>query len=98
MNVSAALRKLIAVCVCFVPLKIFLNFARGTIFRNIEISEYRAFATMGRPPFSDRESLSTTAQFRNIFELLLRHGNQDYIMSSITLSHQEIYIYTQYRT
>src|SRR4029434_6908822 len=30
-------------CVCVVPLKIFLNFARGTIFRNIEISEYRAF-------------------------------------------------------
>ena len=29
-------------CVCFAPLKIFLNFARRTIFRNIEISEYRA--------------------------------------------------------
>src|SRR4029434_4426832 len=36
-------------CVCFVPLKIFLNYARGTIFRNIEISEYRAFGTLGRP-------------------------------------------------
>src|SRR4029434_11161808 len=47
-SVSAPLRKLNAVC--FVPLKIFLNYARGTIFLNIEISEYRAFGTLGRLP------------------------------------------------
>ena len=43
-SVSALLCKRNAVC--FVPLKIFLNFARGTIFRNIEISEKWAFGTL----------------------------------------------------
>src|SRR4029434_2059349 len=45
-------------CVCFVPLKIFLNFARRTIFRNIEISEYRAFGTLGRPRVNVRAFLA----------------------------------------
>ena len=50
-SASAPLRKLNAVCV-LCHLKYFLNYARGTIFRNIEISEYRAFGTLGRARLS----------------------------------------------
>src|SRR4029434_1885808 len=56
-SVSAAQTKC---CVCFVPLKIFLNFGRRTIFRNIEISEYRAFGTLGRPRSSSGSSSSSS--------------------------------------
>src|SRR4029434_5147008 len=57
-------------CVCFVPLKIFQNFARGTIFRNIEISEYRAFGTLAVPVWMSLRAPASTSYVCAPFSLL----------------------------